>query len=221
MYCDFPRTFKEHTIPCRKCPGCNSWRQYQWTYRLIQEASTTQRTWFLTLTFRFTPKLTRLTRSFQLYMKRIRKENPSVILRYFAVSEIGSRGRLHLHALIFCSETSITRRKLDHHWKHGYSRLKLCRPSHIRYVCKYVTKDGIRILASQRLGYKAVPIRSSDKPHPSWYIQAFQHIQKNKKKNTSTTNFDGTEKAPTKIDTKSILANAKPPSGTPHSSSDR
>jgi hypothetical protein len=73
--------------------------------------------------------------------------------------------RMHLHSLIFCSN-STTYRNVTSKWPHGYSNAKLANPDAIKYVTKYVTKSHIsRIMASQNLGYYP----HTEPNMPLWY----------------------------------------------------
>jgi len=198
LYCSNLQTFKDSTYPCRKCDGCQDWRKYQWIYRLSMEDTNSAKTWFCTCTFRKHPTPEILRNLWQQYMKRIRKTYPKGTFRYFCVQEKGTeKDRLHLHALLFCS-VLVTKRNLEKKWKHGFMNPKLMRPRHIRYVSKYVTKGAqYRILASQKLGLKYIPIRQSDSdPHPLWYLnlvsnRTIQEPQtpKKDKKSYQYTNF--------------------------------
>lgn len=170
-YCISPQEIRGHIVPCRKCWPCKQWRQYQWQYRLTQEHYSAHRTWFCTWTSRHEIKAEQWTATWQKFMKRLRKtlmhsqayQSPTV--RYFTVLERGSKNsRLHLHSLMFCTE-EIRRRDIEASWRDGYSKLKLCKPGHISYVAKYVTKESSRILASQNLGL----LHSSLDFHPPWY----------------------------------------------------
>ena len=147
----------------------------QWTYRLDQESLVNGRTWFLTLTSSSTLTHDEWRHSWQKFMKKVRQsltvknvEPSKRHVRYFAVQELGSKNsRRHLHALIFCSDT-LTRRELENHWNLGFSNCKLVRPTHIRYVAKYIGKDTHRIMASQLLGLRVgIP---SEAGHPMWYL---------------------------------------------------
>jgi len=131
----------------------------------------------LYLTFRGSnPSTSEARNLWQKYMKVLRKTQSDVKFRYFAVTELGTqKSRVHLHCLMFCSE-DIGRRALEAPWKHGFSNAKLCRPNHVNYVSKYVTKDTARKYASQRLGFTQMPRSSDVSTLPLWYIKQYRRL---------------------------------------------
>ena len=181
--------------PCnnyKKCKACANFRRMKWIYRLEQENSVNERTWFLTLTSSTTMNHDEWRNSWQTFMRTVRKslnatnvDTTSLQLRYFAVQELGKKNsRRHLHALIFCSDT-VGRRAFERHWKHGFSNCKLVEPNHIRYVAKYIGKDTHRIMASQLLGLRAGTI--TNQGHPMWYLRMRWQRLLNQRKSTLTT----------------------------------
>uniref|UniRef100_A0AAU8B1L6 Replication initiator protein n=1 Tax=Dulem virus 128 TaxID=3145605 RepID=A0AAU8B1L6_9VIRU len=105
-------------IPCGHCIGCRLDRSRLWADRCMLELMYHERACFITLTYddfhiprRFygssadgtaKPCFTLLKRDFQLFIKRLRKANPSLSIRYFACGEYGpSTFRPHYHAILF------------------------------------------------------------------------------------------------------------------------
>lgn len=91
-------------VPCGQCIGCRIDRSQQWALRCMFEASTHEKNCFITLTYDddhlpFDGNLNK--EHFQLFMKRLRKQNGKGI-KYFHCGEYGDNfGRPHYHALLF------------------------------------------------------------------------------------------------------------------------
>lgn len=163
-------------VPCRRCETCLYLKQKHWQLRTLAEYYRPEntRTWFCTFTYRkIPPNRGMITRSIQLYMKRIRKNFPGTKFRYFFVMEKGTKtGREHLHALVYCS-TVIRKRDLLRYWENGFSSAKLAKQQHIPYLCKYVNKEHGRPWCSQYLGlYSPSPKTLLQQVGilPTWYI---------------------------------------------------
>lgn len=93
-------------VPCGKCLPCLSNKRIDWSSRLMQEYRVSSSAYFVTLTYsdRFLPSCGVVKRHLQLYFKRLRKLQPDVRIRYYAVGEYGSKTlRPHYHAIIFNS----------------------------------------------------------------------------------------------------------------------
>lgn len=90
-------------IPCGRCIGCRLERSRQWAMRIMHESQMHERNSFITLTYddEHLPQHGQLIyRHFQLFMKRLRKENKNV--RFFMAGEYGeSSWRPHFHACMF------------------------------------------------------------------------------------------------------------------------
>lgn len=124
-------------------------RRLEWGNRLILEQyNNPVRPFFVTLTYRpdVLPKNnTEVLRLVQLYIKRLRKH---VDVRYFLVTELGSRnGRVHNHMVLWSKKLS----KMDiiSQWRLQYDVWSLGRLESqpirgiggLKYVAKYVTKN--------------------------------------------------------------------------------
>lgn len=119
-----PLALSELSLPCGQCSGCRLERSRQWAMRCVHEESLHDASAFITLTFdpRFLPSDGSLcTRTFQLFMKRLRKDVHPVKVRFFHCGEYGTAcrgcnlskmlctcavfvptlGRPHYHAIIF------------------------------------------------------------------------------------------------------------------------
>lgn len=94
-------------VPCGKCIPCLINRRFDWVFRLEQEHKVSKTAYFVTLTYdekhlRTDGSLNK--RDLQLYLKRLRKKDESIRIRYYAVGEYGSKsGRPHYHVLLFNS----------------------------------------------------------------------------------------------------------------------
>jgi hypothetical protein len=98
-------------IACGQCVGCRLERSRQWAMRCMHEAQRWENNCFLTLTFdedhlwrRENPGTVDV-RDFQLFMKRLRKQegsNKDNPIRYYHCGEYGDKnGRPHYHAILF------------------------------------------------------------------------------------------------------------------------
>lgn len=136
---------------CRKCAACRSVAVRPLLYKMALEVAAAPRTWNCTLTFAVEDEG---YGEFQLFMKRLRKRTPR--LRYYAVSERGSkRGRYHYHALIFC-QPSLGKRDVSASWTCGLSYAKLVDTRFpFAYLAKYVTKDMVKLRASNYFGHSS------------------------------------------------------------------
>lgn len=105
-----------HYVPCGKCVACLNARRVAWTYRLVQEQNTSDRSYFLGLTyddehipikrFRNVFYTGFCKRHCQLFLKRFRQKlvrfNKDIRCSYFLVSEYGSSTfRPHYHCILF------------------------------------------------------------------------------------------------------------------------
>lgn len=93
------------TVPCGNCIGCRIDRSREWAIRCSHEASMSSTSCFLTLTYsdEYLPHDYSVhVRTWQLFMKRLRKSLRSNKIRFFACGEYGDETlRPHYHALIF------------------------------------------------------------------------------------------------------------------------
>lgn len=85
-------------------------------------------------------------RDFQLFMKRLRKEQSKVSdqkLRFFACGEYGEKSkRPHYHALIWNIHGSI-KNKIGEIWRKGFVKVGTIESKSIRYVTNYMMKKNI------------------------------------------------------------------------------
>lgn len=97
-------TWKPIKIKCRGCPGCRYARASEWAARCMHEAQLHKENSFITLTYapEHLPADRSLDyRTFQLFMKKLRKWHGKKI-RFYMCGEYGSKlGRPHYHAIIF------------------------------------------------------------------------------------------------------------------------
>lgn len=135
---------------CGRCRPCRRQVAWEWTQRAVCEARFSDRTLFLTLTFR-DEKYSRY-KTVQDFMKRFRK-NSGLSVRYLAVLEKGERnGRRHFHLLVH-GPKGLKVNGLRGAWKLGITHCRVAKPGDYRYVCTYATKDfGERVRASQSYG---------------------------------------------------------------------
>lgn len=124
MYCKSPFMKQGMKLPCGHCAACKVQRTREWAIRLAHEASTSDGSSFITLTYNDlnVPLDWNISkRELQLYFKRLRKGLGNRKLRYYAVGEYGdaenvnsdltraaassasgpARGRPHYHILLF------------------------------------------------------------------------------------------------------------------------
>lgn len=104
---------KPMELPCGVCIGCKNDRARAWSIRIMHEAQLYDSNVFLTLTYEdeFLPKSLSLEYlDFQLFMKRLRKEQRGVSespvgsypIRFFVAGEYGEQlQRPHWHAILF------------------------------------------------------------------------------------------------------------------------
>ena len=99
------------------------------------------------------------------YLKRLRKNNPTISLRYLLVSEAHKNGYPHFHALLHERSDPVTHRALTEEWPHGFSTFKLVENAAAgRYVTKYISKDAsARVRASLHYGKSYDGLRHSSR----------------------------------------------------------
>lgn len=132
-------------VPCGKCIACRRRRSSAWAFRLEQEQKVSETALFITLTYADTPRsfngnMTLDKRDFQLFMKRLRKQNQKK-LKYYACGEYGSKfKRPHYHMILF-NLTGKIEKKLTKAWTNGFVDIGNCEPASIRYTTNYITKS--------------------------------------------------------------------------------
>lgn len=147
------------TVPCGRCMGCRIDKARHWTVRVAHETQLHDESVFVTLTYSDQnlpdpPSVSR--RDCQLWIKRLRKELGSNLIRYFGCGEYGGRqGRPHYHFIIFghsfredrypwaTSKSGLIEYRsplLEKTWGHGHCTLSDITPSSGGYVARYTTK---------------------------------------------------------------------------------
>lgn len=100
----------KYYFACRKCIACRINAREEWATRLVHEAQFSTSACFVTLTYRddvlpFDPDTGEpcpSKRDCQLFLKRLRKDNPGSTIRYYLGSEKGpTTQRPHYHAIIY------------------------------------------------------------------------------------------------------------------------
>lgn len=145
------------TLPCGRCIGCRLERSRQWAVRCTHEAQLHTENCFITLTFsndHLPPDYSVHVRTWQLFMKRLRKELGSKKIRSFACGEYGETNlRPHYHAIIFNhyfpdallyktvnGNNLYTSQILSKIWPYGHAILGDVTFESAAYVARYVMK---------------------------------------------------------------------------------
>jgi len=129
--------------------------------RTVWEILGSEKSVFITLTFKRKRKLTNVYADFQRYAKRVRinlerRIGKTCRLRFVCATECGDRGgRLHLHAIMCVHGGSPSVHFFRNRWQGGITHaraIKADSPRRVaRYVAKYLAKSG-RIRASSGFG---------------------------------------------------------------------
>lgn len=118
--CYYPIKVKsvKGVVPCGQCLECLQSKRAQWTYRLYNHNKHAINSTFLTLTYNDDAvplddgKMVLDKVALQLFLKRVRKENPIPDMKYYAVGEYGEKsGRPHYHAIMFNVEKELCYQK--------------------------------------------------------------------------------------------------------------
>jgi len=131
-------------VPCGKCIPCLMNKRGEWSFRLQQEHRVSKSAHFVTLTIdekhlRTDNSLEK--RDLQLYLKRLRKKDETVRIRYYAVGEYGTKnGRPHYHIILFNSnERDIRMSWTDSKGQAiGLVHVGTVTPASVAYVTKYI-----------------------------------------------------------------------------------
>ena len=135
---------------CGQCGDCRRARCLDWAARIMNEAECHTSSSFITLTFKENPEVLE-NRTFQLFMKRFRKQLTQKI-RFFACGEYGDKlSRPHWHAIIFGWEPShedtfetsnghYSSHVLHSSWNLGYTDVGSLTPASASYVAQYSQK---------------------------------------------------------------------------------
>lgn len=161
-------------VPCGHCSACLRNRMNEWISRLRCEKLVHDCGSFVTLTYKDNPG-DLFKRDVQLFLKRLRNASrdfgvPDFKLRYFVAGEFGSKkGRPHWHGLLFGLDAlsspwkpSLVAYKDGHPiytselltsiWSKGFTTVDRIDDRRIKYVAKYILKDGSSKLQSAGLG---------------------------------------------------------------------
>lgn len=154
---------KRHlAVPCGKCPDCKSRRINQWVFRLQQEDAISVSSYFVTLTFNTdhvpiskngymtTKKTIRKKnkkgewktyphkKSISGFIKRLRKHDKNTKIRYYGVSEYGTKNnRPHHHIIIFNIKDV---KSIYNSWSFGNIDIGSVSGASIAYTAKYLDK---------------------------------------------------------------------------------
>lgn len=151
-------------VPCGKCPACLSRRVSGWSFRLMQEDRVSESSIFLTFTYdTLTVPITRngfMTlnkRHVQLFMKRLRKECPGKILKYYVCGEYGGKtNRPHYHMILFNANIE----KIQPAWALGSIHYGVVTGASVGYTLKYMSK------------LKKIPMHSNDDRQPEFALMS-------------------------------------------------
>lgn len=148
---------KKIQLPCGQCIGCRIAASSAWANRIMHEAQEYKQNTFITLTYdeEHLPKDKSIdVRHFQLFMKRLRKENKDIKIRFFHCGEYGEQtNRAHYHACIFnydfpdkeyFSENNgnklYTSEILNRLWGKGHTIIGSLTRQSAAYVARYIIK---------------------------------------------------------------------------------
>ncbi len=152
-----PHHYHAIQLPCGQCSGCRLERSRSWAVRCVHEASLHDENCFITLTFNnhyLDPIGSLDKRTFQLFMKRLRKEIAPGKVRFFHCGEYGSKmKRPHHHACLFGFDFPDkwlfdTREGVDLYrspmlerlWPFGFSTIGEVTFESAAYVARYISK---------------------------------------------------------------------------------
>lgn len=164
--CAAPTSFRGIPKRCGKCPHCRQVNRWLKESFALWEAYGSERTWFVTLTFATKPESEKHGYvEVQKWLKRVRENldrKKGERIRFIAVTEYGPKThRLHYHLLLFVGNGVVKRDLPD--WPNGHKVYKLANKEAIAYVMKYLTKDGVKYRASQKMGAE---IAETIRTHP-------------------------------------------------------
>lgn len=139
---------KRYLVPCGKCLPCLSNKRNDWVFRLQQEHKVSSSALFVTLTYspKYCPE--KLSKNHvQLFLKRLRKNESKIGIRYYCVGEYGAHyGRPHYHLLLFnCDPKGSTIRRA---WCNragepfGIVHIGTVTAASIAYTTKYIIQKG-------------------------------------------------------------------------------
>lgn len=145
-------------LPCGNCIGCRIARSQMWAVRCMHEAQLHDRNCFITLTYsndHLPEDYSVHVRTWQLFMKRLRKSLGGKKIRSFACGEYGDQdNRPHYHALLFGHDFNdkcllkktrdgnplYTSSLLQKVWPYGHSTIGNLDYKSAAYVARYCMK---------------------------------------------------------------------------------
>lgn len=156
------KTNSYQVVPCGRCLACKEKRQQEWIFRLEEEFKRAKFSYFVTFTYDNdhppikpypnlafredcleTYVLSVNKRDPQTYLKRLRKRLPAGSLRYFLVSEYGSKThRPHYHGIFFYSGEFDIADLFSLDWHHGFIQVGSVTTASITYTTKYLFKES-------------------------------------------------------------------------------
>lgn len=148
MDCTSPIRINGDTFPCGKCINCRARSRQEWIFRLRMEYRSCDFGLFVTLTYddERLPLDGVSKRDVQLFLKRLRKNFDSRVLRYYICSEYGDHTyRPHYHGLLFFKGTKQTTDIYDiitNSWQNGFVQFGDIEEGSIVYVTKYCLKGS-------------------------------------------------------------------------------
>lgn len=133
--------------PCGHCVNCMARSRQEWVFRLRMEYKECNFGLFVTLTYddEKLPLDGVSKRDIQLFLKRLRKNFNSQVLRYFIVSEYGDHThRAHYHGLLFfkCERTNDIYDIIEQSWQNGFVQFGEIEEGSIVYCTKYCLKKN-------------------------------------------------------------------------------
>lgn len=141
-------------VPCGKCAACMNRKRNEWSFRLEVELKHCTSAYFVTLTYEDDkvplnslglPSVYK--RDCQLFLKRLRKMLQDCKIRYYMVSEYGSKTfRPHYHAIMYNlpADKKLAHDSILNSWSKGHVKVGSVTPQSIAYVTKYViTKEDL------------------------------------------------------------------------------
>lgn len=161
-------------LPCGQCIGCRLDRAKMWAVRCVHEASLYDENCFITLTYNdenLPENGSLCLRDFQLFMKKLRKQNSEKKIRFFHCGEYGSElSRPHYHALLFNHDFpdkkpfsknggywTYTSGTLSELWPKGFSIVAGLSLESAGYVARYSLKKVTGEKAKDHYGILAPP----------------------------------------------------------------
>lgn len=135
-------------VPCGRCINCLQRKRNEWSFRLNEELKRAVTANFVTLTYsdenlpvKYSEELDMkwhplIKRDLQLFIKKVRKRNKELKIKYYAVGEYGEEMlRPHYHMIIFNVQD---KKYFTESWDKGYIHIGQVTPGSIAYVTKYV-----------------------------------------------------------------------------------